>query len=196
LYAVDQDALMSAYTSLVMCTWQSSAFASRSFTDAADLREPRVWDAADAPPLLRPSGSGHRRVLDACEAALRTFPNETSILDLIRFWTDLCEVLCPAPGTAPPLRVGVPRLLELTHVSPGYLSRAMRRHYGATPTEFVMGLRLAQATALLATTDDPVADIAHRCGFNSQSYFTRRFVRGYGVSPSRFRHQVQRKYVP
>ncbi|MET7401337.1 AraC family transcriptional regulator [Dactylosporangium sp. NPDC005572] len=190
----------------------------RSFVDVADLRGPAAWDAAPAPPLLRPGEPGHARLLRACEAVLHRFPADAAMLDLVRFWTEVCAVLCPPdaarpadPGRATPewlsaacaamrheanLRDGVLRLLELTHVSPSHLSRSMRRHYGTTPTAYVTDLRLQHATALLATTTEPVTGIALRCGFASQSYFSRCFTQAYGVSPRRFRHDLQRKYVP
>lgn len=190
----------------------------RSFVDVADLREPRAWDASAVPPLLRPGQAAHERVLRACEAALSHFPNDTSVFELIRFWTELCEVLCAEPeGSGPPpatgrpewlsaacaamrseenLREGVPRMLDLTHVSPAHLSRSMRRHYGTSPTAYVTELRLQHATKLLATTTAQIVEIAHRCGFNSQSYFSRCFTQAYGVPPGRFRYDLQRRYVP
>jgi len=190
----------------------------RSFIDLARLREPSAWDGGDMPPLLRPAASGRDRLLRACGAALDRFPSNTSMLDLVRFWTEVCDVVCPEPEPvartpvdAKPqwlsaacaamrreenLRDGVPRMLELTHVSPAHLSRSMRRHYGTTPTAYLTELRLQHASALLATTAGQINEIAHRCGFSSQSYFTRCFVQTYGVSPRRFRHDLQRKYVP
>jgi AraC family cel operon transcriptional repressor len=189
----------------------------RSFADVAGLREPAAWDAAPAPPLLRPDEPGRERLLRACEAVLSRFPADASMLDLVRFWTEACAVLCPpavarpaARGTTPEwlsaacaamrheenLRDGVSRLMELTHVSPSHLSRSMRRHYGTTPTAYVTDLRLQHATALLATTTESVTGIAQRCGFASQSYFSRCFALAYGLSPRRFRYDLQRKYVP
>jgi AraC-like DNA-binding protein len=94
------------------------------------------------------------------------------------------------------LRAGVRRLQELAGVSPAHLSRSLRAAYGMTPTDFVADLRLERAASLLAATSDPVAEIATRCGFASQSYFTRCFTAAHQLSPRAFRYQAQRAFVP
>ena len=97
----------------------------------------------------------------------------------------------------PNLRGGVPRLLELANVSPAHLSRTMRVHYDTSPTRFVADLRLEHASALLATTDLTVTEIAYRCGFASQSYFTRRFrARLHEIAPRESRIRARRACVP
>ena len=147
------------------------------------------------------------------EHALARFQDAPTTYDLLRFWTDLLEMLVPsdAAGPAVPdwlakactamratenLRGGVPRLLELAGVSAAHLSRTMRAAYGATPTEFVADLRLEHAASLLAATNLPIAAVATRCGFTSQSYFTRCFTTAHALTPSEFRHRSQRAFVP
>jgi AraC family cel operon transcriptional repressor len=147
------------------------------------------------------------------EHALTRFQAEPGPYDLIRFWIDLLQLLAPAdtggPGTPDwltkactamraedNLRGGVPRLLELAAVSPAHLSRSMRAAYGVTPTTFVTDLRLEHAASLLAATNIPVAGIADRCGFTSQSYFTRCFTTAHAVAPREFRRRSQRAFVP
>jgi transcriptional regulator GlxA family with amidase domain len=65
-----------------------------------------------------------------------------------------------------------------------------------TPTNLIADLRLEHAAALLAATSDPIAEIASRCGFASQSYFTRCFTAAHSLSPRAFRHHAQRAFVP
>jgi AraC-like DNA-binding protein len=72
----------------------------------------------------------------------------------------------------------------------------MRVHYDVSPTTFVADLRLEHAAALLATTDLTITEIAHRCGFSSQSYFTRRFREAHRAPPREFRAQARRAFVP
>jgi AraC-like DNA-binding protein len=173
------------------------------------------WDAAGHPVVFRGCDPG--TVAAAFESALRRFSDEPDHFDLIRFWIDLLPLVSPeelparAFGQQAPdwlatactamrseenLRGGVPRLLDLAGVSPAHLSRSMRLTYGRTPTDFVADLRLEQAASLLAATTDPIAEIATRCGFSSQSYFTRCFTAAHQVSPRTFRHQSQRAFVP
>jgi AraC family cel operon transcriptional repressor len=148
------------------------------------------------------------------EHALERFQDEPGPYDLMRFWIDLLPLVSPHDPAARPgipdwlakactamraednLRGGVPRLQKLAGVSPAHLSRSMRAAYGVTPTDFVTDLRLEHAASLLAATNDPIAAIATRCGFTSQSYFTRRFTAAHEISPRAFRHRSQRAFVP
>lgn len=173
------------------------------------------WDAAERPVIFRARDAAV--VADVFESALQRFSGEPEHFDLMRFWIDLLPHISPdelparASGSSAPdwlaractamraeenLRGGVPRLLELAGVSPAHLSRTLRAAYGTTPTEYVANLRLEQAASLLAATSAPVAEIATRCGFASQSYFTRCFTAAHAVSPRAFRHQSQRAFVP
>jgi AraC-like DNA-binding protein/mannose-6-phosphate isomerase-like protein (cupin superfamily) len=188
--------------------WQG--FLTLTRTDASG-----AWDVARTPTTFRPDDPA--AAIEVFEHALRRFQDEPSQYDLVRFWIDLLPLISPdevrsrpAAANAPAwlagacaamraednLRGGVPRLLELAGVSPAHLSRTVRAAYGLTPTDFVTDLRLEHAASLLAATTDPIAAIATRCGFTSQSYFTRRFTTAHQVSPRTFRQQSQRAFVP
>lgn len=173
------------------------------------------WDAAKHPVVFQTRDAV--AVAEVFESALQRFSDEPEHFDLMRFWIDLLPQISPeelparASGSQAPewlaractamraeenLRGGVPRLLDLAGVSPAHLSRTLRAAYGVTPTDFVADLRLEQAASLLAATSAPIAEIAARCGFSSQSYFTRCFTAAHAVSPRTFRHQSQRAFVP
>jgi AraC-like DNA-binding protein len=53
----------------------------------------------------------------------------------------------------------------------------------------VLRLRLEHALAELDTTDDPIAEIAQRCGYYDQSAFTRHFTKVVGMSPGAYRRR-------
>ena len=61
---------------------------------------------------------------------------------------------------------------------------------GMTPTNYIIERRLERAKELMQETDLPIADIALRSGFSSQSHFTTSFRRFVGVTPSSFRHAM------
>jgi AraC-like DNA-binding protein/mannose-6-phosphate isomerase-like protein (cupin superfamily) len=167
------------------------------------------WATARRPVTFRAT-----EAVTVFERALERFQAEPGPYDLIRFWIDLLQLLAPTKdvgGAGTPswlaractamraeenLRGGVPRLLQLSGVSPAHLSRSMRATYGVTPTAFVTDLRLEHAASLLAATNAPVAGIAARCGFASQSYFTRCFTAAHDVPPREFRRRSQRAFVP
>jgi len=74
--------------------------------------------------------------------------------------------------------------------SPSSLAAAYRRAYGCTIGEDARALRLERAARLLATTREPIAEIAAECGFYDQAHLTRHFRRAYAVPPLAYRRRV------
>jgi AraC-like DNA-binding protein len=76
----------------------------------------------------------------------------------------------------------------------GISVRSLRRHLkaetGTTWDDYRHRSRLLQAVSLLSETDEPVSEIAARCGFESPSAFARVFRREMGESPRDYRHRV------
>ena len=78
-------------------------------------------------------------------------------------------------------------------VHPVHLARAYRKHRRQTIGERIRELRLECACRLLATTRDPIAEIAHGAGYADQSHLARLMRRRLGVSPSEYRaHRARR----
>ncbi|MCR6477790.1 AraC family transcriptional regulator [Variovorax sp. ZS18.2.2] len=71
-------------------------------------------------------------------------------------------------------------------------SRSFRRATGQTFTDFVIGLRVATACRLLASTRQQVSSICYEVGFNNISNFNRHFRRIKGMTPGEFRAGTQR----
>ena len=59
-------------------------------------------------------------------------------------------------------------------------------HFGMTPWEVVTSLRVEHAKGLIHKGIS-LPDVAERCGFSSQSHFTRRFKEATGLTPRRWR---------
>lgn len=78
-------------------------------------------------------------------------------------------------------------LADEAGVSPDYLARAYRKHYGETLHRYVMRRRVERAKHLLRATDHPIVEIALAAGFSSQSHLSTLFRRLVGVSPARYR---------
>ncbi len=70
-----------------------------------------------------------------------------------------------------------------------HFARKFKLTYGMPLHRYVVKLRIERARHLLRETQDPICQIALRCGFADQSSFTRRFTSVTGVSPARWRHQ-------
>lgn len=79
-------------------------------------------------------------------------------------------------------------------LSPIYFHKRFKAFTGKTPHEYLCAVRLAEAKKLLTLTDLPVAEIAARTGFSSQSYFNAFFKKSTAISPLAFRKQALEKY--
>ena len=69
-------------------------------------------------------------------------------------------------------------------LNPDHLRRLFTRQLGQTPHEYLTSLRLDKAKLLLAHGQNSVGDVAYRCGFYDQLYFSKVFRKANGVPPS------------
>jgi AraC-like DNA-binding protein len=167
--------------------------------------DPNDFDGtAPVTKVIDPHDAEIRECFDVLLDSGRSLPAK---LGLILLWTQVLSRLVPdnadAPRPAPRwllhsidamyddanLRHGVPRLLELAHVSSRQLSRATRRHFGESPSNIVADLRLRRAKELLSTTFDGIGSIATQCGFASPGHFSARFRAATGISPREYRNR-------
>ncbi len=80
--------------------------------------------------------------------------------------------------------VEVRELAEYAGVHPISLTRAFKRHFGETVTQYRLRTRLRQAAGILARGSMSVSAVAHSSGFSDHSHFCREFRRATGVAPS------------
>ena len=78
-------------------------------------------------------------------------------------------------------------LSKAAGMSPKYFCRFFRAMTHRTPIEYLNYYRLERASFLLASTDQPVTQIALDCGFNDLSYFIRSFKKYKGITPKKYR---------
>jgi AraC-like DNA-binding protein len=98
----------------------------------------------------------------------------------------------------------VARAIRLLQAQPGYrwtvselgrrvalsrsaLSDRFRAATGESPMRYLARLRLTLAARELTTGDEPLAEIARRCGYESETSLSRAFRREFGVPPGRYR---------
>ena len=72
-------------------------------------------------------------------------------------------------------------------ISIPYLHKLLRNGMNTTPGKYLLSCRIHAARELLINTALPLQEIAIRCGFNSQSYFSDCFKRNVGTCPNTFR---------
>ena len=81
---------------------------------------------------------------------------------------------------------GFERMLFLSKKSREHLSRSLKKYCKITASEYINDLRLNYASNLLLNTNKPIFEICFACGFQSVSYFYKRFKNKYASSPSEF----------
>jgi len=73
------------------------------------------------------------------------------------------------------------------HLSPSHISGLFRKETGQTVSAYIGFVRIEKSKQLLKTTQLSIAEIASRCGFEEQSYFSRVFRKQTGLSPKAYR---------
>jgi AraC family transcriptional regulator of arabinose operon len=87
----------------------------------------------------------------------------------------------------------LPTLARQCGLSVSRFSHLFRNRLGRTPGQFLERQRLSHAAHMLRLTYLTIGEVAVECGFENPFYFTNRFRRHHGVSPTRFRKQIGRK---
>ncbi|HEY3901416.1 MAG TPA: AraC family transcriptional regulator [Chthoniobacter sp.] len=95
------------------------------------------------------------------------------------------EVLRARLANPPEMR----ELAAMCGLSMVRFARLVERVFHLTPRQLAMKMRIDEALHLLATTDQPLCDIALATGFCDQSAFTRHFRRLAGLPPGEFRRE-------
>ena len=88
-------------------------------------------------------------------------------------------------------RITKASLAKVVGLSENYIGTYFERRVGMHFGEYIQRLRLNHAVVFLKTTDMSIKEIADRCGFSSQEYFSRVFREKYSVSPSRYRYEFE-----
>ena len=88
------------------------------------------------------------------------------------------------------LDVSLSDLARECGLSVGHFSRAFKNSAGLAPHQWQLGRRMKRAQALLTGSTLPIADIALKCGYSSQSHFHAAFKEVTGLSPGRWRRST------
>ena len=83
--------------------------------------------------------------------------------------------------------LSVAEMARRANLSPSRFSVVFREHFGLSPHQYFLRLRIEHAQELLTTTDLPLRDIADSCGFAEVHHFSKAFKRIVYVSPGDFR---------
>ncbi|NDV58256.1 hybrid sensor histidine kinase/response regulator transcription factor [Bacteroides sp. 519] len=80
----------------------------------------------------------------------------------------------------------VESLTDILSISRSNLQRKLKGICGTTPGDYLRNYRLKHACKLLLEGEMRINEVAFYVGFNSASYFTKAFIKAYGMSPKEF----------
>lgn len=81
----------------------------------------------------------------------------------------------------------VEALAEEVGCSHRTLTRRTKEAFGQTPSALLRTMRIEKGAEFLREKDETISEIAYAVGFNSLSYFSQRFKKHFGLSPSAYR---------
>lgn len=83
-------------------------------------------------------------------------------------------------------------LAQIVGMTPVAFSRFFKLRTGKTISEYIIDIRLGNATRLLVDTTNSIAEICYDCGFNNVSNFNRIFKKRKECSPKVFRENYRK----
>lgn len=87
------------------------------------------------------------------------------------------------------------KVAALCGMTPFQFSRQFKQIYGMTFQEFMIRRRMTEAVRLLKNPSASVSDVCYTVGFRDLSYFTRTFRRYVGMTPSRYKVDLEALHI-
>ena len=88
-------------------------------------------------------------------------------------------------------KIYIETLSDMITVSPDYFTKMFKESIGKTPIDYINGIRINRALALLSESDVPVNEIAEQIGFSNPNYFHKIFKQYMDSSPLAYRKSVR-----
>lgn len=85
------------------------------------------------------------------------------------------------------------QLAGIAELSPKYFAEVFRKAYGLSAMEYLTQIRLNKAKQLILGTGGRLRDVAHQVGYKDEFYFSRRFKKEFGLSPTAYSRSKQNK---
>ena len=84
---------------------------------------------------------------------------------------------------------------SVANMSKSAFSRFFKLHSGRCLSDYLIDVRMGNASRLLLDTDDTISNISFKVGFNNLSNFNRTFRRLKGCTPTEFRQIYRKKKI-
>ncbi|MCP1358136.1 ABC transporter substrate-binding protein [Aneurinibacillus migulanus] len=89
--------------------------------------------------------------------------------------------------------VTIDQLARMTEISPKYFVDLFKKTYGISAIDYLTELRINRAKQFMAQTNVKLQDVARQVGYNDPFYFSRKFKKEVGVSPTVYMKSRRRK---
>ena len=123
--------------------------------------------------------------LDRADDNLITF---SSVSGEDRLYYAICNIIRRLHNSK--LDLGI--ICRMTHYSPSHISHLFKKRSGMTINQYTNSLRIAEAKALLDSTELSVQEIALTVGFSDANYFSNVFRAAENVSPREYRKRLNK----
>lgn len=78
-------------------------------------------------------------------------------------------------------------LADKLNLTAPYVGQKFKKEYGKTFNNYILEYRIKMAVLMLTETDDTVAIVAKRCGFENAGYFAKVFKKQMSITPSEYK---------
>lgn len=89
--------------------------------------------------------------------------------------------------------LSIEQLAAIAKISPKYFVDLFKKTYGISAIDYLTELRINKAKQLMAQSHAKLKDIAHQIGYNDEFYFSRKFKKQVGVTPTHYMKRRRRK---
>lgn len=86
--------------------------------------------------------------------------------------------------------ISISTLSDMCSVSETYFRKQFKNLYSVSPNQYIINLRLENASQLLQSDLYTVAEVAEKSGFNDTKYFSRIFKKHFNMSPREFSKSI------
>lgn len=138
--------------------------------------------SADSNPLLQGGGPNRSYVLSALQR-IREEREQQTFTALDRAKRYIQERYAED--------LSLEEVAEFVHLNPHYFSKIFKQQVGDTFIDFVTGLRIEKAKALIQNEELSLKEVCFEVGYKDPNYFSRVFKKTTGVTPTEYRAQIK-----
>lgn len=148
-----------------------------------------------------------------CHDIINQLPNQETLSEIITCIKQFCEIittLLEKKNSAKNRHIiefvcqfleenyyqsdlGVEVMADKVQLSSSYLGKLFKAHTQMSFNDYLRNIRLETAKQLLLNTDESVISISEKVGIASSNYFFSLFKKKYGISPSQYREQHNKR---